>query len=254
MRKKIFAFDLDGTLARSKGPIDDQMKALLKRISQFNPVCIISGGCWEQFQEQLLDHLTEGTVRGNIHCFPTCGTTYYRFSSGDWKQVYSHPLSKDEKNDILASFDTVMAATNYDEPITFGDVIEDRDTQITFSALGQKAPLGLKEGWDPDGFRRSIMVEMMRPLLPDFDVRFGGTTSIDVTRKGHDKGLAIAKIKEYLKVQDNDIVYFGDRICPKGNDYAVYKAGIECIPVDDHIDCVWKVLQFMRTLILWHGE
>jgi HAD superfamily hydrolase (TIGR01484 family) len=254
MKRKIFAFDLDGTLAESKSPIDGQMKNLLKQISQFNPICVVSGGNWGQFQEQLLDHLVEGTVKGNLHCFPTCGTTYYRYRDGDWEQVYNHPLSVDEKNDILATFDTAMALSGYDEPVTFGDVIEDRDTQITFSALGQKAPIMMKEEWDPDGSRRSIMVEIMRPMLPGFDVRFGGTTSIDVTRKGHDKRLAVEKIKEYLKVEDREIVYFGDKLLPKGNDHAVYKAGIECIPVDNHIDCVWKVLQFMRTLVLWHGE
>lgn len=254
MKDKVFAFDLDGTLALSKSPIDQQMKDLLKRISQFNPVCVISGGRWQQFQEQLLDHLAEGTVKGNIHCFPTCGTTYYRYINGAWEQVYDHPLNQDEKNDILATFDTAMALSGYDEQVTFGDIIEDRGTQITFSALGQKAPIAMKEDWDPDGSRRSIMVEIMRPMLPEFDVRFGGTTSIDVTRKGHDKRLAVEKIKEHLGAKISDIVYFGDRIHPKGNDYAVYETGVECIPVDDHIDCVWKVLQFMRTLILWRGD
>lgn len=99
--KKIFAFDLDGTLAQSKGPIDDQMKDLLRQLSQRYVICIISGGRWQQFQEQLIDHLVEGTRKGNIHCFPTCGTTYYRFQDQEWRQIYNHPLEQSEKDEKI---------------------------------------------------------------------------------------------------------------------------------------------------------
>lgn len=243
--KSVYAFDLDGTIAASKSPIDAQMQKLLHELLTRKQVAVISGGKWEQFQDQLIGQLS-GPHLGRLHCFPTCGTTYYRYRNEAWEQVYDNPLSPGEKAEIIAAFDTATAVVYYGEPKTYGDVIEDRNSQITFSALGQKAPLKFKEAWDPDGEIRSQMVEVMRPLLPGFDVRFGGTTSIDVTRKGHDKTLAINAIKEHLKCSYNNIVYFGDRIKPQGNDYAVYKMGIECVPVDDHIDCVWKVLAHLR--------
>ena len=55
---KAVAFDLDDTLAPSKSPMHASMAAALVTLLQRLPVCIISGGRFEQFQAQVLDRLT----------------------------------------------------------------------------------------------------------------------------------------------------------------------------------------------------
>ncbi|MHA2135825.1 MAG: HAD-IIB family hydrolase [Candidatus Thorarchaeota archaeon] len=259
---KVFVFDLDGTLAISKGPIDRQMIQILKGLLEHHIVCVVSGGKWQQFKDQMIDHLVDSggmntALLNNLHCFPTSGTTYYRharLNSDDirqyaqFDQVYNLALTKEEKVEILVAFDVALAETGYDVVEPYGDVIEDRETQITFSALGQEAPHELKKGWDPLREKRRAMMDIMQPMLPGFDVRLGGTTSVDVTRKGCDKRLAIKKILEHFPVMIQDLVFFGDALEPGGNDHAVYEYGVECIPVDNHIDCAWKVRQYVKTL------
>jgi len=239
----ILAFDLDGTLAQSKSPIDEQMKSLLVKLLFSNRVCVISGGKIEQFKEQLIGPLIptcDGFER--LHLFPTSGTSYYTVGeNGDLKNVYKNDLEDDEVSVIFRVFNEAFVQTGYYEPTTFGDVLEERGSQVTFSALGQEAPYELKKGWDPTRSRRHEILDIMRPLLPDFDVRLGGTTSIDVTRRGMDKGFAVEMIEKYLHCKREDILFFGDALEPGGNDHAVYKAGVPCVPVADHIDCVWKV-------------
>jgi HAD superfamily hydrolase (TIGR01484 family) len=258
MGKLYFLFDLDGTLAVSKSSIDQQMKDLLTSILQdkhphSRTICVISGGKFEQFKEQLIDKLENPELFSRLHLFPTCGTAYYKWNGlndefdsegnplGKWEAVYEHTLSEEQKTIIFQAFDIALKKTNYGEETTYGKIIEDRSTQITFSALGQEAPIELKKNWDPSGLRRRQIKIELDQLLPDFEVRIGGTTSIDVTQQGIDKGFAIRAIEEHLFADRADMIFFGDALEPGGNDHAVYQAGVECVPVDDPMDCIWKV-------------
>lgn len=247
---KVYVFDLDGTLAKSKSPIDGQMKKTLEMLLNTNYVCVVSGGGWPQFEKQLISYLPDHPLKkSRLHCFPTCGTTYYTYDEAKWHQVYNHKLSGNEKAEIYSAFQLGMQIVKYEPPEEdWGDIIEDRGSQITFSALGQQAPHEAKKVWDPDRKIRQRMIEAMAPMLPDFDVRLGGTTSVDVTRKGHDKRLAIDMILKYLKVRIEDLVFFGDALEPGGNDHPVYERGVLSIPVKNHIDCVWKIRQIYSQL------
>jgi hypothetical protein len=68
----------------------------------------------------------------------------------------------------------------------WGEPIEDRGSQITFSALGQQAPLEEKKRWDPDFTKRKKIKAVLENLIPEFSVHLGGTTSVDVTKPGID--------------------------------------------------------------------
>ena len=65
--------------------------------------------------------------------------------------------------------------------------------------------------------------------IPEFDIRAGGATSIDVTHKGIDKKYAIEQIEKYLGFSKQDMLFIGDAIFPGGNDYAVVSTGVQCI-------------------------
>jgi phosphomannomutase len=81
---KALMFDLDDTLAPSKSPVDPSMVEALICLLQRLPVCVISGGRFEQFQSQLLQHIPgpEG-ILDRLHLMPTCGARYYVRQNGE---------------------------------------------------------------------------------------------------------------------------------------------------------------------------
>ena len=82
---RLVAFDLDDTLAPSKSPVDPRMARLLGRLLDVMEVCVISGGRFEQFRDQLLSRLPAGSRLERLHLMPTCGTRYYRWDGARWR-------------------------------------------------------------------------------------------------------------------------------------------------------------------------
>lgn len=227
---QLVVFDLDGTLANSKSPVDEEMAGLLARLLSRIKVAVISGGDWPQFQTQLLSRLPEGNCLENLSVLPTCGTKYYEYRSG-WKQLFSEELSSSEKEKIKAALRQAIELAGATVPQTWGEVIEDRASQITYSALGQQAPLQEKKKWDPDLVKRKRIKAILEDLVPEFSVLLGGTTSIDVTRAGADKGFGINNLRDMLGIAIAKMVFVGDALFPGGNDYPVKEAGVASIQV-----------------------
>ena len=230
--KQLIVFDLDGTLAESKSDVDTEMVTLLDSLLGLTKVAIISGGDWPQFEKQLLSH--DFAVGGlpNLSLLPTCGTKFYSYKSG-WVPIYSEDLTVGEKKEIISSLRIASELLGFVPAKTWGEVIEDRGSQITFSALGQSAPLAEKKAWDPDFSKRKLMQGLLSKSIPRFSVRLGGTTSIDVTRAGIDKAYGIEKLTEILGIGKSEMIFVGDALFPGGNDYAVKDAGVESIEVRD---------------------
>ena len=234
MKRRVIAFDLDDTLADSKSPISEQMADLLNRLLANFQVCVISGGKFEQFEEQLLNHLDADTgALTALHIMPTCGTRYLRFDSATkaWEQVYAEDLTAEQRAGIVAALDKGADALGYRAAKLWGAQIEDRGSQVTFSALGQHAPVASKSAWDPDGSKKRKLRDYVANLIPEFDVRVGGSTSIDVTRPGIDKAYGIRKLIEVLAVTKRDVLFVGDRLSADGNDHPVKAMGVDCLGV-----------------------
>ncbi|MBI3632188.1 MAG: HAD-IIB family hydrolase [Candidatus Vogelbacteria bacterium] len=231
--KKLIIFDLDGTLAESKSKMDPEMSRLVCELLMKKDVAVISGGAYKQFQNQFLESLScpqDKLVR--LHLFPTCSTTYYKFSEGAWECVYKEFLSEGERAKITSALNVALPLGGYVKPDKiFGDLIEDRETQISFSALGQLAPGELKKVWDPNHSKRLKIKKFLDSLLPNFEIRIGGATTIDITRKGIDKAHGIRQMEKLLGFSKNEMLFIGDAIFPGGNDYPVKEIGIDCIAV-----------------------
>jgi len=248
---KAVVFDLDDTLAPSKSALDPSMAKALVSLLQRLPVCIISGGRFEQFQAQVLDRLTAPEqVLSRLHLMPTCGTRYYSRQQGAWSQVYSEDLSGEEKARIMRVLEETSRTLGYWEEHSWGGLIEDRGSQVTYSALGQAAPLGAKAAWDPDGNKKSLLVAHITPLLPEFEVRGGGSTSIDVTRRGIDKAYGIRRFMVQIHATPEELLFVGDRLDEIGNDYPVLAAGVPCVPVGSWQDTLTVITQFNEW---WDG-
>jgi phosphomannomutase len=242
---KAVVFDLDDTLAPSKSPLDPSMAAALLSLLRRLPVCIISGGRFEQFQAQVLDRLAAPEdVLSRLHLMPTCGTRYYSRQHGAWALVYSEDLSAAEKTRIAQVLEEASRTLGYWEDHPWGKLIEDRGSQVTYSALGQAAPLDAKAAWDPDGTKKRMLVAHAAPLLPDFEVRGGGSTSVDVTRQGIDKAYGVRKLMTQLHATTAELLFVGDRLDEIGNDYPVLAMGVPSVAVASWRDTLTVIAKF----------
>ena len=233
--KELIIFDLDGTLALSKSSIDEEMALLLEKLLTKYKVIVVSGGKFKQFETQLIDHLRlskENSV--NFYIEPGSGSSMYKFVNDDTIEMYADVLNHEEKDKIMEALNYALDKANF-HPVenTLGEIIEDRVSQITFSALGQNASLSEKKLWDPDHRKREEIIKYLNEKIPEFEVHMGGTTSIDVTKKGRDKAYGIRKASEYLGIPIEKILFVGDALYPGGNDEPAIKSGVECIQVKD---------------------
>ncbi|HEY5257929.1 MAG TPA: HAD-IIB family hydrolase [Candidatus Baltobacteraceae bacterium] len=231
--KKLIVFDLDGTLALSKSSIDAEMSGLLGRLLDVAQVAVISGGDFPQFQQQLVANLPQKAHLEKLSLLPTCGTKFYRYEGSAWTKLYEEDFSDAQRAKVRSELEKAVAASGFKATKVWGETIEDRGSQITYSGLGQQAPLEEKEKWDPDFAKRKAIQALLATTLPEFSVRLGGTTSVDITKRGIDKAYGIRKLEDILHIAISEMVYVGDALFPGGNDYPARSTGAVCIQVRD---------------------
>lgn len=234
--RQVIAFDLDDTLAVTKSPISDKMGELLGKLLEKYEVCIISGGKYEQFRVQVVDRL-EAPVHllNRLHLMPTCGTRYYRYDElkHEWALQYAEDLTEAEKAEIMKVLESSAKEVGLWEEKPYGDIIEDRGSQVTYSALGQQAPAEKKYEWaEKNADAKKKLRELVASQLPNLEVRLGGSTSVDITRIGIDKAYGMKKLMQAIEVGKDDILFIGDKLEEGGNDYPVKAMGIDTIAVE----------------------
>ena len=222
--KKLIVFDLDGTLAESKASLDSEMSEQMHDLLGIVKVAVISGGDWTQFEKQLLSNFPNDERLKNMYLLPTCGTKFFQYT-GDWKKKYSEDFTAEEKEKIVNSLKKALEAAEYKVEKVWGEVIEDRGSQITFSALGQQAPIEEKKKWDPDFIKRKKIKAILDTYIPEFSVRLGGTTSVDITKQGIDKAYGVKKLRDILGITFQEMIFIGDALFPGGNDYPAKENG-----------------------------
>jgi phosphomannomutase len=244
LRRKVIAFDLDGTLAPSKSPLPDRVAEQLDVLLEKYHVCVISGGKFGQFEKQLLANLKASPDKlERLHLMPTCGTRYYRYDAAkkDWEKIYAEDFTATEKEKISKHLMETVEKLGYLEKKVYGEVLEDRGSQITYSALGQdivdhlgsEEGVRLKEAWDPDNKKKNHIRDEVASFLPEFEVRVGGITSIDITKPGIDKAYGMKKLMGMLEISKDEIFFIGDRVQEGGNDYPVKVMGIDTLQISN---------------------
>ena len=248
--KKVLAFDVDQTLNVAKMPIPDEIAELLVKCLDHYEICPISGQKYEQFLIQIVDRLVETGATpeqlSHLHLFVAQGTQYYRYNldKKDWDQVYNYPLTDEQVAKISEAIEKAAKELGYweEDKLADGDeIIENRLSQVTFSALGQKAGTEAKYAWDPDCKKREAIVKRCKELAPEFEYEIGGTTSINAITPGMNKVFGMTHLMKELKVEKPEILYFGDMTQPGGNDYPVVQMGIETITVRSHEDTAYSL-------------
>lgn len=252
-QSSVIAFDLDNTLACSRKPMVPEIASVLSKLINIMPVAIITGGSLELVKSQVIDVLKNNTCRTHLHIMPTNGTSYYRIDSdGILRCVYEHKIDETRAKYVISVMrdcakNMGLLKTPGDSNL-WGEQIEYRGSQITFSALGQLAPLESKKAWDPTGKLQSELTAMVAEALPDFAVRAGGETSVDVVSRGDNKAEALNSLAQSFEVDICSITFIGDRMTPEGNDYPTCLTGALAVKVSnpsDTLELCKKVLAFL---------
>lgn len=231
----LIGFDLDNTLACSKKPMTSPMCKVFGDLINKIPVALITGGDLRLVKSQVLSVLPASTNLDNFHIMPTNGTSYYRIVDGSLKCVYSHTISVKDANRIISVVKDCAKKMGLLKSVgdkdLWGSQIENRGTQITFSALGQLAPIEFKKDWDPSGKLKEQLAEQISAYLPDFSVRAGGETSVDIVCKGNNKAYALDSLCKICGISLKSVAFVGDRMYKGGNDYPTSLTGALAICV-----------------------
>ena len=230
--RQAIIFSLNGTLAANGQSIDAETARLLIELLDTKKVIIASGCSMLKFETRLLSRFGMNHERfANLFLLPLSGSKLMTWK-GSWVESYSELLSSQQKDEIFSALDRAQRIMGLTNPsVSYGSIIQDYDTQITFSGLGENAPAELKAEWDPKRHIRERMLLELKRKIPGYDIRIGGMTSIDITRRGVNKGYGIRKLEELLKLQPETMIFVGDAIYSDGNDFPIKAAGINYISV-----------------------
>ena len=226
--KKIIIADVDDTICESCQVIWPEMATEIDRLIQKGfHFAFISGT-----KSADLMKMVSSSIKEKHHILGTTGTNYVLVCGSDSNIVYNLSFTAEEKEEINHAFEMLISYYNIQSMTTKEDQLQDRDSQITLSAIGRHAPSEMKMNYDPDGEIRKMWVGYLRQFLSEdkYAVKVAGTTSIDVTRHGFDKESGIRKFAEYHSFDVNSILFFGDKIYPGGNDFPATRI-VDCIPV-----------------------
>ncbi len=247
-----YAFDMDGTITEPAQVMDVEMAGVLLRLVEKSLVAIISGGTLEQVLRQcgpFFDKANLAALVDRIMIFPTGGARGYVFDRdfwNNWKKVYEYGFGSGEALRVLGALSDAMHEVGYferrevflaklgysDLPASWGQIVSDRGSLITFAALGENSPLEARKAWDPSRHERLKIMDLINRRVGNIAVaRVGGASSVDITLLGVDKGLAVRKWRKMTELDFYRIRFTGDAFYLGGNDYPVRATGVQCYPV-----------------------
>jgi HAD superfamily hydrolase (TIGR01484 family) len=248
MIPKVVIFDLDGTLTESKQPLTQEIAEALKQLLDKMPVAVMSGADFPQFESQFLSFLPKAANLSNLYLFPTSAAECLSYKDNKWFQEYDYSFTPEEKKTIIKAIKEALQNTGLAEGTpSYGERIQDRGEQITWSALGQDAPPYAKSQWDPDHKKRHVLRQELSHIIPEFEIGIGGATSIDITRKGISKEDGIFWLKKRLEIPANEMLYIGDALFPEGNDAEVKKTTVETRSVFDPKDTYSLIQEILKN-------
>jgi HAD superfamily hydrolase (TIGR01484 family) len=226
--KKVIIADVDETICETCQVISPEIAEEIDRlIKKGYTFAFISGTHLSELKRMVSSKLKE-----THHHLATTGTNYSIITAGDHKTIYDYSLTEKEKQEITAALNQLIERFNIRSMTTKEDQLQDRCSQITLSAIGRNAPIELKKAYDPDGKKRLEWKDYLSASLnlDKYEIKIGGTTSLDITKKGLDKRWGIEKFAQHHNFPLNSILFIGDKLYPGGNDYAASQI-VDCLAV-----------------------
>lgn len=211
-RNICFVFDVDGTLTEPREEITNEMFNLFSSWSK-NKQCFISTGSdFEKTKEQI--------GQKTLNCFDLifcCMGNETRIPNGEIIRRVNFIL----EDELKADLDNFLLKSDFF--YRTGTHLEPRTGMINFSIIGRDATSKQRREyfeWDKKEKEREAMVSFINNKYSGIEASIGGSISIDIIKKGYDKGQIVHVLQE---MGAKKLVYVGDRCFPGGNDYGVIR-------------------------------
>ncbi len=206
-------FDLDGTLCESTKCLLPEMQHMLKLLSQDYDIWVTTGTS----HQKLLTQIPADVLSCLTGVYCSLGTEYY--NNGQLVSRLDAEFSQSLLLELQAVFEACEFAHKHECAITY------RNAMINFSVLTPGSSDTLRKQfatWDHETNFRNRIVMHLKNMYPQYNFAAGGMVSIDITQTGVDKSVIVDN--EKLKT---DVIFFGDKAEPLGNDYPVAQAIVE---------------------------
>ena len=223
--KRIFMFDIDGTLTPPRLPMTKEMIEMFKGFCERHRVILVTGSDMSKVVEQVPEE-----IRNLVEGIYTCSGNAY--TVGD-EIIYENEFTPPEE--LITLLNDWRQYSHY--PVKTGNHLEHRDGMLNYSTVGRNCTQQQREDyehWDTENGERKILRERILHMFPSLDCAIGGQISIDIYPKGLDKSQSYHRVKG--DNPDHAIIFCGDRLMPGGNDYPFFKAMgenyLSCRPLD----------------------
>lgn len=234
---KVIFFDQDDTLCPAKCRADHEMIELLEKLLEKYKVVITSWWMFENIENQIISQFSSKVNLNNLFLFPTNAAKMFSYSDWVWVEKYAMNLLEEEINVITNILEKAIDDLDLRPKETWWDIVENRWwSQITYSALGQKAPLEIKRTWDPDKSIRLKIRDYIKDELSDFNIWVAWTTSVDIMKKWIDKSYGVYKMMDLYNIKPTGILYVGDALFEWWNDFVVVKTWINTKKIENPED------------------
>ena len=200
-----FIFDVDGTLTPSRGVMDLNFKEWFLRFINQHSVTLISGSDRDKTIEQVGADIVENVE----YCFNCAGNVVYHKNQLVYQSTWT------PSPELLKHLTYTLLRSPWQS--RHGNHIEIRTGLVNFSVIGRNCTREQREEyyrWDQVHQERAEICKGLKELLPDLTFEIGGQISTDIFPNGHDKSQILSYIKQ-------PVIFFGDRMEPGGNDYAL---------------------------------
>ncbi len=241
MEKKVFAFDLDGTLTEHRTWITDENLEVLQNLKDRGYRVIIAGAGQTK---RIFTQMRECPI---IDIIGNYGMQYsvYRDELGGLEAKRDEVLPCDRKSvaERVAVLRETYGFTEYE-----GDGVEFHPSGcVTIPLLGTKAAIHDKLMFDPDRSKRRAIYEDVVAMFPEYSVFVGGSSSFDMAPMPYNKYHALDLLCREEGYTHDEIVYIGDDYGTGGNDEAVYKSDIDFIKVDKYTDLPRIIAEYLKN-------
>ncbi len=251
MRKKLLAFDLDGTLTPPYKEVLVQHKKFFENfIKSFDwKIAIITWSTLEKVEQQLLDYISSDLF-AKIYVSTCNGWVCYIFdySLQERRPLWEYKFDEKDLNFLKSSLyearDQVLKEKI--KPI-WEDFVVKWWYMVSFSVIWKDAPDHLKENRDPEWRKRKKLIEYLKEKFSQYEFYIWWRTAIDILPNWVNKWFVLEKLVDFEKINKKEVLFFGDWFVRWGNDWPVKEYWFDVVEVS------WleQTFNFIKQ-ILWN--
>lgn len=221
--KRIWIFDIDGTLCESRQPLSDEVVSLMSQIilssaTIENMITLTTGSDWGLVCEQI----PKGLRAGVAAIFPCSGNELYV----NEKRIYTSPPPT-LTTEMMGFMQAALIRSPFEKSRRVGPHIVMRPGAVNFSVVGRGADDALRRlyvDYDRAVSERERIMRDFNTAFPNMRAKLGGKISIDITYPGQDKSQVYRVLGPTGYARNAEICFVGDRMEINGNDYPLMAA------------------------------